>query len=135
MTGFHAVPGLAEHVLVGNEATYLDYFLNAGNRGRGVSDAFRAEVHRSYRGTDSLRAAFEYYRAFPASAAQIADAAPRRLTMPVMAVGAAPVGDVTFRQLRPLADDSVGHVIPDCGHIIPQDRPDELAALLPEFLP
>jgi pimeloyl-ACP methyl ester carboxylesterase len=132
--GFHAVPGLAERALTGNEATYLNYFLNTGTRGRGVSDDFRAEVHRSYHGTDSLRAAFEYYRALPASAAQIADAAPRRLTMPVMAVGAAPVGDATFRQLAPLADDIVGHVIPDCGHIIPQDRPDELLLLLEEFL-
>lgn len=132
--GFHAVPGLAEYALTGNEAGYLDFFLDSGTRGRGVNDDFRAEVHRAYRGTDSLRAAFEYYRALPASAAQIADAAPRRLTMPVMAVGAAPVGDATFRQLAPLADDIVGHVIGDCGHIIPQDRPDELVPLLQEFL-
>ena len=91
-------------------------------------------MHRSYRGADSLRATFEYYRAFPASTAQIADAAPRRLAMPIMTVGAAPVGDATFRQLAPLADDIVGHVIPDCGHIIPQDRPEELVLLLGQFL-
>ena len=132
--GFHAVPGLAERVLAGNEAAYLDFFLDAGTQGRGVGDAFRAEVHRTYRGMESLRSAFEYYRAFPAGAAQIADAAPGRLTMPVMTVGAASVGDATFRQLAPLADDIVGHVIADCGHIIPQDRPDELVSLLLPFL-
>jgi pimeloyl-ACP methyl ester carboxylesterase len=131
--GFHAVPGLAERVLAGNEAAYLDFFLDAGTRGRGVGDTFRAEVHRTYRGAKSLRSAFEYYRAFPASAAQISDAAPGRLTMPVMTVGAAPVGDATFRQLAPLADDIVGHVIEDCGHIIPQDRPEELVSLLLAF--
>ncbi|MFC8797692.1 alpha/beta fold hydrolase [Promicromonospora sp. NPDC057138] len=132
--GFHAVPGLAERVVAGNEAAYLDFFLDSGTRGRGVGDAFRAEVHRTYRGAEPLRSAFEYYRAFPASAAQIADAAPGRLTMPVMTVGAASVGDVTFRQLAPLADDIVGRVIADCGHIIPQDRPDELVSLLLPFL-
>ncbi|MFI9486136.1 alpha/beta fold hydrolase [Promicromonospora sp. NPDC052451] len=132
--GFHSVPGLAEHVLAGNEAPYLDFFLRAGTRGHGVDAAFRAEVHRTYAGTGSLRSAFEYYRALPASAAQIADAAAGRLTMPVMTVGAAPVGDATFRQLSRLADDIVGHVVPDCGHIIPQDRPRELAALLEAFL-
>lgn len=132
--GFHAVPGLAERVLAGNEPAYLDFFLDSGTLGRGVSDAFRAEVHRTYRGAASLRSAFEYYRAFPAGAAQVADAAPRRLAMPVMTVGAAAVGDATFRQLAPLADDLVGHVIAECGHIIAQDRPDELVALLLPFL-
>ena len=92
------MPGLAERVLAGNEAAYLEFFLDAGTQGRGVGDAFRAEVHRTYRGMESLRSAFEYYRAFPAGAAQIADAAPGRLTMPVMTVGAASVGDATFRQ-------------------------------------
>lgn len=131
---FHAVPGLAERALTGNEATYLDFFLEAGTRGRGVDAAFRAEVHRTYAGTESLRSAFEYYRAMPVSAAQITAAAPSRLAMPVMTVGAAPVGDTTFRQLSPVADDIIGHVIEDCGHIIPQDRPDELTGLLLPFL-
>lgn len=51
-----------------------------------------------------------------------------------MAIGAFPVGDTLFRQLGPITDDLVGHVIPDCGHIIPQDRPTELSALLGPFL-
>lgn len=131
---FHAVPGLAERALAGNEATYLDFFLEAGTRGHGVDAALRAQVHRTYAGTESLRSAFGYYRALPTSAAQIAAAAPARLTMPVMTVGAAPVGDTTFRQLSPVADALTGHVIEDCGHIIPQDRPDELTALLLPFL-
>lgn len=131
---FHAVPGLAERALVGNESAYLDFFLDSGTGGRGVDDAFRAEVHRTYRGAASLRSAFEYYRAFPVSARQIADAAANRLMMPVMTVGAASVGDATFRQLAPLADDIVGHMIAESGHIIPQDRPDDLVALLLPFL-
>lgn len=132
--GFHAVPGLAEHVLVGNEDAYLDFFLDAGTRHRAVTDTFRAEVHRTYAGPGSLRTAFEYYRAMPVSARQIRAAASRRLTMPVMTVGAAPVGDATFRQLAPIADDLVGHLVEDCGHIIPQDRPDVLVELLGAFL-
>lgn len=34
--GFHAVPGLAERVLAGHEAEYVDWFLETGTRGRGV---------------------------------------------------------------------------------------------------
>lgn len=51
-----------------------------------------------------------------------------------MTIGAVPVGDATFRQLRPLTDDLVGHGIPDCGHILPQDRPTELLGLVRPFL-
>lgn len=57
-----------------------------------------------------------------------------RLTMPTMAIGAHPVGGVLERQLRPYADDLTGHVVSDCGHIIPLDRPGELLALLGPFL-
>ena len=34
----------------------------------------------------------------------------------------------------PLADDLTGHLVGDCGHIIPLDRPRELLALLMPFL-
>ncbi|WP_345407597.1 alpha/beta fold hydrolase [Nonomuraea salmonea] len=49
--GFHAVPGLAETVLEGNEAAYVDWFLNAGTLGEGVvtprhPGRLRPRVHR-----------------------------------------------------------------------------------------
>ncbi|MET8212878.1 alpha/beta hydrolase, partial [Streptomyces sp. NPDC005373] len=84
---------------------------------------------------EALRCAFSYYRALPTSAQQIQDAvATARLTMPTMAVGSHPVGTGLERQLRPIADDLVGHHLQDCGHIIPLDRPDALFALLAPFL-
>jgi pimeloyl-ACP methyl ester carboxylesterase len=111
--GFHAVPGLAETVLTGHEAEYIGWFLDAGT------------------GRDALRCAFAHYRAMPESAAQIAEAvAASRLTVPTTAIGAHPVGDTLARQLRPVADVLESHVIDDCGHIIPLDRPDALVPLL-----
>lgn len=133
--GFHAVPGFAERVLLGHEREYFDFFLDAGTRGVGIREEFRRAVHRSYAGRESLRAAFEHYRAFPTNASQITDAvAAKRLSVPTMTVGAFPVADATFRQLEPIADDLVGHLLEDCGHIIPQDRPEELLAVLQPFL-
>jgi len=129
--GFHAVPGLAENVLQGHEADYLDFFLQAGTLGRGVSPEFRDAVLLAYSGKESLRCAFEHYRALPTSGAQILQAASvGRLTVPTMAVGAHPVGDSLRRQLEPITDDLVGHVIEGSGHIIPQDRSRELLALI-----
>ncbi len=51
-----------------------------------------------------------------------------------MAVGSHPVGAALERQLRPFADDLTGHLVEDCGHIIPLHRPDALLALLHPFL-
>jgi pimeloyl-ACP methyl ester carboxylesterase len=133
--GFHAVPDLAETVLIGHEAEYVDWFLDAGTRGRGVPREIRDHFVAAYTGRDALRGAFAHYRAMPVSARQIADAvAAGRLTVPAMAIGAHPVGDTLARQLRPFADDLVTHVVEDCGHIIPLDRPDVLAPLLKTFL-
>ncbi len=129
--GFHAVAGLAETVLTGHEAEYLGWFLDAGTRGRGVAPGLRDHFTAAYTGRDALRCAFAHYRAMPESARQIAEAvATHRLTVPTVAIGAHPVGDTLARQLRPVTDDLESHVIEDCGHIIPLDRPDALVPLL-----
>ncbi|MFB6808757.1 alpha/beta fold hydrolase [Streptomyces sp. NPDC056387] len=134
--GFHsAAPHLAETVLEGHEAAYVDWFLNAGTLGDGVRPALRDAFVRAYTGGQALSCAFSYYRALPESAVQIERAvATARLTVPTMALGARPVGAALERQLRPVTDDLTGHLIEDCGHIIPLHRPHALLALLHPFL-
>ncbi|MBO2451117.1 hypothetical protein J4573_28735 [Actinomadura barringtoniae] len=89
----------------------------------------------AYSGQDALRAAFSHYRAMPTTAEQIQNAAEgSRLAVPTMAVGAHPIGRALERQLRPIADDLVGHHLDDCGQIIPLDRPQALLELLVPFL-
>ncbi|MBX7554235.1 alpha/beta hydrolase [Streptomyces sp. tea 10] len=133
--GFHSEPGLAESVLTGHEDRYIGWFLDNGTLGRGVPGALREAFIAAYTGEDALRRAFSYYRALPGSARQIKDATmTARLTMPTMAIGAHPVGAALEQQLRPIADDLTGHVIEDCGHIIPLDRPEALLALIQPFL-
>ncbi|MEU2559874.1 alpha/beta fold hydrolase [Streptomyces longispororuber] len=133
--GFHAVPGLAESVLEGNEARYVDWFLDAGTLGDGVPPRIRDAFVRAHTGRDALRRAFSSYRALPRSAARIERAvATARLTVPTLAIGAHPVGDALERQLRPVADDLTARVLDDCGHIIPLHRPRRLLDLLLPFL-
>ncbi|MFK0223673.1 alpha/beta fold hydrolase [Streptomyces vinaceus] len=133
--GFHSVPGLAETALAGNEAPYVDWFLDSGTLGRGVPDDIRAAFVRAYTGEEALRCAFSHYRALPTSAQQIQDAvATARLTMPTMAIGSHPVGRGLEHQLRCIADDLIGHHLQGCGHIIPLDQPEAFLALLAPFL-
>jgi pimeloyl-ACP methyl ester carboxylesterase len=138
--GFHAESslgesGLAESVLTGHEDRYIDWFLDAGTLGQGVDPAVRDAFVHAYTGTEALRCAFSYYRALPESSRQIQEAVrTARLTVPTMAIGAHPVGGALEEQLRPVTDHLIGHVIENCGHIIPLHRPDRLLGLLEPFL-
>ncbi|WP_344417984.1 alpha/beta hydrolase [Pseudonocardia ailaonensis] len=126
--GFHAVPGLAETVLAGHEAEYVGWFYDQGTRGRGVRPDVREAFGRAYARPGALGRTLGFYRALPRTGSQLAEAASRtRLTVPTTAIGAAPVGRALEQQLRPLCEDLTGLVVPDCGHIVPLDRP---AALL-----
>ena len=55
--------------------------------------------------------------------------------MPALAIGAQPAGPTLERQLCPVPDDLTAAGIEDCGHIIPQHRPDALLGLLERFSP
>lgn len=134
--GFHAVPGLAETVIGGHEAEYLDFFLRAGTADRsGVATTVRDAFVSAYSGREALRCGLEYYRAMPRNAEQIAEASRRlRLRVPTLAIGAQVVGDATARQLRSITDHLGSVSIPTSGHIVPLDRPRELLDQLVPFL-
>lgn len=133
--GFHGVPGLAEVVLEGHEDDYFGFFLDNGVRSDGLSPELRARFIDSYRGTESLRCGFEYYRALGTNARLIDESlAHHRLTVRTMALGSHPIGAGVYNQLQPVADDLIGELIADCGHAVPLDRPDALLELLEPFL-
>jgi hypothetical protein len=93
-----------------------------------VRPAVRDAFVRACTGTGALRRPFSSCRTLPTSAQQIQDAvgSGRRLTMSTMTIGAHPVGTALEQQVRPVADDLTGHLIENCGHIIPLHRPDVL---------
>ncbi|GAA0904224.1 alpha/beta hydrolase [Pseudonocardia zijingensis] len=125
--GFHAVPGLAETVLEGHEAEYVDWFLKSGTHaGEGAPPHVRDAFVRAYTGREALRCGFGFYRAAEQNAEAVRAAG--RLRVPTLALGAAAVGDLLHRQLQPITDDLEGEIVEDSGHLIPLDRPDVVAA-------
>ena len=133
--GFHAVPGLAETVLEGHEATYVDWFLINGTADKnGIDQDTRDHFVEAYTGRDALRAGFKHYRAFEQDAAQISDAlVGGRFAMPTLAIEGGLVGDATSKQLEPVSSAFSRVKIQDCGHLIPLEQPVALVAAIRDF--
>ena len=137
---FHMTPELPEALVRGRERIYLGWFYQAFSWRR---EAFAAadidEYLRTYTQPGALAAGFAYYRNIPRDAADnraLLDSG-FRLPMPVLAVGGGRAeargrGTEPEESLRAIAADVTGAVIADCGHFVPEERPDELAALLLE---
>lgn len=133
--GFHGTPGLAETVLEGNEAAYIDWFLKAGTKDRvGLDVATRDAFVNAYGSKAAMRCGFEHYRAFPENARQVADASSRRSDVPVLALAGGVVGSALAGQLRPITRHLTEGTIEGCAHLIPLERPQELADSLRSFL-
>lgn len=133
--GFHGAPGLAETVLQGHEAEYLDWFYTSGTKdGRGIDADTRAAFAAAYTGREALRGGFAHYRSLPVNARQIAATlAERPMTVPTLALEGGVVGDALSGQLRPVARDLATERIADCGHLIPLEQPDALVNALRRF--
>ncbi len=133
--GFHQAPGgLAERVLVGHEAEYVEHFLASGSRA-GVPDDLVAHIVERYRRPGALRAAFEHYRAMPVNASRAQDwSVAGRLEMPVLVLGGGVVGDLAARQLAPYARDLHVEVLAGSGHILPVDAGPDAARILAGFV-
>lgn len=117
--GFHAVPGLAETVLIGHEREYLEWFLP------GVPSEIRDAFVQTHTGREALGDSLGFYRVSERNAAAIRAAG--RLTMPTLALGGNVVGDLPHRQLDAVTDTLTGEIIERSGHLIPVDRPDAVA--------
>jgi len=135
---FHMTPDLPEALVQGRERAYLSWFYETFSWQRGVFAAADIDEYlRTYTQPGALRAGFAFYRNIPND---IADnrallASGLRLKMPVLAVGggreeARGRGSEPEASLKVIADDVTGAVVADCGHFVPEERPDELAALL-----
>jgi pimeloyl-ACP methyl ester carboxylesterase len=78
---------------------------------------------------------FGLYRALDATIAQNQQRKTTPLTMPVLAIGGAESwGEEAGEGMKPAADDVQTVVIPDTGHWVAEQGPEEMLAALTEFL-
>ncbi|MEO8696468.1 MAG: alpha/beta hydrolase [Acidimicrobiales bacterium] len=130
---FNRIEKLNELLVTGREDVFFGWEFDA------AAKKLPAEVIDYYvRGLsnpDSLRGGFGFYRALDTTLAQDAQRKTHQLTMPVLAIGgSASFGDHVGDAMKLVADDVQAVVIPDTGHFLAEESPDELLAALTAFL-
>lgn len=138
---FHLQPDLPELLVGGNVEAYLRWFYERWTWDRSAFPPEVVDVYvRAFSAPGALRAGFDDYRAsFPddMAADDASAAAGDRLTMPLLALWGAtglidslPVLDIW----RDYAADVRGEGLPECGHFLPEERPDAVLDHLRAFL-
>jgi pimeloyl-ACP methyl ester carboxylesterase len=130
---FNRIDKLNEQLVSGREDLFFGWEFDAA--AKKLADDVIGYYVRALSNPDSLRGSFGWYRALDATIAQDQQRKTSRLTMPVLAVGgAASFGEKVGNAMKLVADDVLGVVIPDTGHFLAEESPDELLAALTPFL-
>ncbi|HXW83165.1 MAG TPA: alpha/beta fold hydrolase [Candidatus Binataceae bacterium] len=136
---FHRVPDLPEALTYGRERLYLEFFFRSGcNQADAFDEADIAEYVRAYSQPGAMRAGFNYYRAIAEDTEdnRALFATGFKLPMPTLGLGGGGSrgrGDLVVESLKRVALRAEGGSVADCGHFIPEEKPEELAARLREF--
>jgi pimeloyl-ACP methyl ester carboxylesterase len=131
---FHNVRDLPEALVAGRERIYLTWFYRTAYNPTAISEADIDEYVRCYSAPGAMRAGFEYYRAVFADAEHNKDGPDNKLKMPVLALGGERgFGAIAKRSMEQLADNVRGGVVEQCGHWIPEERPEYLSEQLLKF--
>jgi haloacetate dehalogenase len=138
---FHALPDLPEALITNNLEAYLRWFFEHWAYRREVFDE-RTVAHyvSAFRRPGAVRAGLDDYRATlreDADADETSARAGARLAMPVLVLWGAQglVGRLPVEAIwGPYAADLRAEAIPECGHFLAEERPDEVVERLHAFL-
>jgi pimeloyl-ACP methyl ester carboxylesterase len=134
--GFNRIGAKVNEALVtGREDIYFgaEY---AGAAGTPLPDGMvDYYVERLASSPEALRGSFEWYRAIDTDTAANEQRKTRRLSLPVLAIGAElSIGEGVGDAMKLTADDVESVVIPGIGHWVAEEAPEALLAALTPFL-
>jgi pimeloyl-ACP methyl ester carboxylesterase len=132
--GFNHANDLAELLITGKERQFIDYLLNLMTYNpAAITEADKAEYLRTYAGAGGVRGSCGCYRAALDTADQFKTAGKTKLKLPVLAYGGQYGLPGTKEQMFLVAENVEGGIIPNCGHLIPEEVPDFLTEQLSAF--
>ena len=120
-------PGVAERLIVGHERAFLTWFYERYPRGMEAVAPALEEYLRSFSGEQGVLGALGVYRAAFETVAQTAPLAEEKVRVPVLALGGEQANGGRIREMVELVAEQVdGGTVAECGHFIPEERPQEL---------
>lgn len=125
-----------ERLVAGRERIFLDRFYNefGGDPSR-ITEATRQHYAKLYAMPGTMHSSLEQFHAFVQDAKDNETTLSTKLTMPVLAIGAAKsFGSLQATSMRNAATNVTEGVVPDSGHWIMDENPDYAIKLLTDFL-
>jgi pimeloyl-ACP methyl ester carboxylesterase len=125
-------PDVPERLVVGREREFLTWFYDRHMaRREAIADADVDETLRTLAGREGVLGAMGLYRAAFTSIEQTEPLAGlltgRKVTVPVMALGGEKgLSENVLMMVKLVAKDVEGDLIIDCGHFLPEERPEEV---------
>jgi pimeloyl-ACP methyl ester carboxylesterase len=130
---FNRLEGINEQLVSGREDLFYRWEFDAA--AKPLPDSVIDYYVGILSDPEALHSSFAWYRALDTTLAQDAARKAQRLAMPVLAIGGAlSFGEHVAEALRLVADDVQAVVIPDTGHFVAEESPDDLLAALTLFL-
>lgn len=126
-----------EQLVHGRERTYFEYFWNdlAADKTHSLPGADRQAYTAAYSRPGRMRAAWAYFVSFQQAAKDFAQFAATRLAMPVLTIGGEKsLGGFLGQQMQLVASNVTVAVVPDSGHWVLEERPEETTDALMKFL-
>lgn len=139
--GFHAIPEWPEQLVAGREDLYLRFFYRFGGASPdAIAEEAQAEYVRAYSQPGAMTAGFNYYRAVPQDIAAVTafHEGGGRLAMPILVYGGDPAtrgrGLSAMESWQRVATNVRGGIAENCGHWIPEERPEWTSEQVIAFL-
>lgn len=126
-----------EALVEGRERRHFEHFWNdfAADRTHSVREAERRAYTAAYARPGRMRAAWAYFASLPDTARAFAQLSRTPLPMPVLSIGgASSLGAALGAQVRQVASDARVIVLPDTGHWLLEERPEQTRDALLHFL-
>ena len=126
-----------EALVQGRERTYFEHFWNdfAADKARSIPEADRQAYAAAYARPGRMRSAWAYFVSFTQAAKDFAQLSQTKLTMPVLSIGGDKAnGEALGKQVKLVATNSSSVTLPNTGHWVMEERPQETSDALVRFL-
>jgi len=121
----------------GRERMYFDYYWNefAADSARSIPEADRKSYTAAYARRGRLQASWAYFASWPVLAKEFAELSKTRLGMPLLSLGGEKsMGGLLAEQSKLVASNVTVVIVPGAGHWIMEERPEQTAEALVNFL-